>query len=103
MSRSWAATSTICSAKSPTTTESGRHISKLCLHVVEHTRNEGEHDYNMGLSKRRAQSVVKALTGGFGIAADRLLASGVGSLAPVASNSPEEGRARNRRVELVLR
>ena len=45
----------------------------------------------MGLSKRRAQSVVKALTGEFGIAADRLLASGVGSLAPVASNSTEEG------------
>ena len=75
----------------------------LKLHVVGHTDNEGKHDYNMGLSKRRAQSVVKALTGEYGIAADRLLASGVGSLAPVASNSSEEGRAKNRRVELVLR
>lgn len=71
------------------------------LHVVGHTDNVGGFDSNLGLSKRRAEAVVAALSKDFGIAADRLTANGVAYLAPVAVNTTEEGRAKNRRVELV--
>jgi outer membrane protein OmpA-like peptidoglycan-associated protein len=68
---------------------------------VGHTDNQGKSDYNVGLSKRRAASVVTELTGKYGIAATRLDAFGCGMYSPVASNAAEEGRAKNRRVELV--
>jgi len=58
---------------------------------------------NLDLSRRRAQAVVKALVGQFGIAENRLEAKGVGPLSPVATNRNEEGRQLNRRVELVER
>lgn len=74
--------------------------SSLKLHVVGHTDNQGKSDYNLGLSKRRAASVVAELTK-LGIAAARLDSFGAGLYSPVASNSSEEGRAKNRRVELV--
>lgn len=73
----------------------------LKLYVVGHTDNVGSFDANMKLSKDRADAVVKALTGKFGIAAARLKPHGVASLAPVTSNDTESGRAKNRRVELV--
>jgi len=73
----------------------------LKILVVGHTDNQGELKYNQELSKRRAESVVKALTTEYGIAAARLSAHGVGMLSPVASNDSEDGKARNRRVELV--
>jgi OmpA-OmpF porin, OOP family len=72
------------------------------LHVVGHTDNVGGFDGNMGLSKRRADAVVAALTREYGVASSRLTANGVAYLAPVSTNSNEEGRAKNRRVELVL-
>jgi outer membrane protein OmpA-like peptidoglycan-associated protein len=75
----------------------------LGLLVVGHTDNQGKLDYNMDLSKRRAASVVKALTEGHGIDGTRLTPAGVGFLAPVASNRGDAGRGRNRRVELVER
>ncbi len=71
--------------------------------VVGHTDNQGELAYNLDLSKRRAESVVKALTTDYGIDAKRLTAQGVGMAAPVASNDTEEGKAKNRRVEIVKR
>lgn len=75
--------------------------SKLTLHVVGHTDNTGSFSHNLELSKHRADAVKTALSEKFGIAADRLTSNGVASLAPVASNANEEGRAKNRRVELV--
>jgi outer membrane protein OmpA-like peptidoglycan-associated protein len=72
----------------------------LRLNVVGHTDNQGALPFNLDLSKRRAEAVVIALSGGYGIAAGRLAAHGVAFLAPVASNRNEVGRARNRRVEL---
>lgn len=63
----------------------------------------GGYDYNIDLSRRRAVSVVGALTGRYAISADRLEPAGVGPLAPVAENMTEDGRALNRRVELVRR
>ncbi len=76
--------------------------SRLKLHVVGHTDNVGTLPANIDLSKRRAEAVVAALAGSSGIARDRLTANGVASLAPVASNGDEAGKAKNRRVELVL-
>ena len=73
----------------------------LRLHVVGHTDNVGTLASNMTLSKQRAEAVVNALMNDHRIAPARLIANGVGPLAPVASNAAEEGRAKNRRVELV--
>ena len=74
---------------------------KLKLYVVGHTDNVGAFDYNIKLSKDRADAVVKALVGKYGITASRLQPFGAGPVAPVISNQSEEGRAKNRRVELV--
>ncbi len=74
---------------------------KLKLYVVGHTDNAGSLDYNMKLSQQRAEAVVKELVSKYKIAPDRLKAGGVGPLAPVATNDTEEGKAKNRRVELV--
>ncbi len=74
----------------------------LKLHVVGHTDNVGNLPANLDLSKRRADAVAAALRRDYGITRDRLTANGVGSLAPVASNASDAGRAKNRRVELVL-
>lgn len=73
----------------------------LRLDVVGHTDAKGGPDYNLDLSKRRAASVVAALTGDYGIETSRLNARGAGASEPVATNDTEEGRAKNRRVELV--
>jgi OmpA-OmpF porin, OOP family len=71
------------------------------VYVVGHTDNVASLDLNMKLSKARAEAVVQALVSRHGIAANRLIGSGVGPFAPVASNETEEGRSKNRRVELV--
>jgi len=73
----------------------------LKLYVVGHTDNVGTTDYNLKLSKARADAVTKELVTKYRIPSDRLKGYGVGSLAPVASNKTDEGRAKNRRVELV--
>ncbi|MFZ0449132.1 MAG: OmpA family protein [Desulfatiglandaceae bacterium] len=73
----------------------------LKLYVVGHTDNVGKIAYNMKLSQTRAEAVVKALATKYRVAQNRLNPYGVGPLAPVASNETEEGRALNRRVELV--
>lgn len=73
----------------------------LNLYVVGHTDNVGTIDSNMKLSKERADAVANILTSKYGISGARLKSYGVASLAPVASNDTEEGRAKNRRVELV--
>ena len=73
----------------------------LKVYVVGHTDNVASLDLNTKLSQARAEAVVQALVAKHGIAAARLVGRGVGPLAPVASNDAEDGRARNRRVELV--
>lgn len=76
---------------------------KLSVFIVGHTDNTGEYLHNLKLSEARANAVVAALVAKHGIAAGRLKGLGVGPVAPVASNRTEEGRAKNRRVELVER
>jgi outer membrane protein OmpA-like peptidoglycan-associated protein len=73
----------------------------LKVYVVGHTDNVAALDSNLKLSQARAEAVMQALVSQHGIAAARLAARGVGPLAPVASNDNDEGRAKNRRVELV--
>lgn len=88
----------------PTLDEIAKLLSQdaqLKLYVVGHTDNVGEIRYNMPLSQARAEAVVKTLVSEYKIDAGRLKPYGVGPLAPVASNKTEEGRAKNRRVELV--
>jgi outer membrane protein OmpA-like peptidoglycan-associated protein len=67
--------------------------------VQGHTDNVGAKAANMALSDQRARSVVAWLTGK-GIDASRLLAKGYGDADPVADNGTDDGRAKNRRVEL---
>ncbi|GFE51638.1 membrane protein [Roseobacter cerasinus] len=69
--------------------------------VVGHTDNQGAYDHNKRLSEARAQSVRTYLVESTGISADRLRAVGVAYAAPIANNDTAEGRALNRRVELV--
>jgi OOP family OmpA-OmpF porin len=72
----------------------------LKLRVEGHTDNQGAAAANQALSERRAQAVVSWLTS-HGVAASRLTAKGFGASKPVAENATEDGRAKNRRVELV--
>lgn len=74
----------------------------LKVFVVGHTDNQGTVDGNLALSLQRATAVSNALVSGYRIDAKRLQAKGVANLAPLATNASEEGRARNRRVELVM-
>ncbi len=73
----------------------------LKLYVVGHTDNIGGLEYNMRLSQDRAEAVVQALVRERGVDATRVKSFGNGPYAPVATNETEEGRAKNRRVELV--
>jgi outer membrane protein OmpA-like peptidoglycan-associated protein len=78
-----------------------KNDAALKLNVVGHTDNDGTLETNMKLSEARAAAVVQALVAKYGIASARLKAFGVGPLAPVASNDTPDGKAMNRRVELV--
>jgi outer membrane protein OmpA-like peptidoglycan-associated protein len=72
------------------------------IDVVGHADSTGSDDYNLGLSQRRASSVAGYLVTR-GVIQDRLFVAGQGERQPVASNATEEGRAQNRRVEIILR
>jgi outer membrane protein OmpA-like peptidoglycan-associated protein len=71
------------------------------LTVEGHTDNIGGDPYNLDLSKRRAAAVKQALVSQYDIAPGRLLTGGFGASRPIEANDTLEGRARNRRVELV--
>jgi OmpA-OmpF porin, OOP family len=71
--------------------------------VVGHTDYVGSAETNAHLAGARAAAVVKTLVKDYGLDAKRLDSHGVGPYAPVATNATEEGRAKNRRVELVVK
>lgn len=73
--------------------------SDINVEVAAHTDSQGTDAYNMGLSERRAASVMEYLTS-HGIDAGRLTSKGYGETEPIAANDTPEGRAANRRVEL---
>jgi OOP family OmpA-OmpF porin len=74
---------------------------RVVVEVAGHTDSVGSDAYNKGLSERRANSVKDYLTSK-GVTATRLTARGYGEAQPVASNDTDEGRAENRRVELIV-
>jgi outer membrane protein OmpA-like peptidoglycan-associated protein len=74
---------------------------QLKVFIIGHTDSKGGLDYNVGLSGKRAAAVAGALTKDHGIAAARLMTRGLGPLAPVATNRTDDGREKNRRVEMV--
>ena len=74
--------------------------ASLKLRVEGHTDSQGNAAANQALSEKRAQAVVTWLTGK-GVSAARLTAKGFGATKPVADNGTEDGRGKNRRVELV--
>ena len=73
----------------------------LKLGIYGHTDNVGQPDANQALSDRRAKSVAEYLVGK-GLATNRIETRGFGDAKPLASNSTSEGRAKNRRVQIVL-
>lgn len=77
--------------------------SQLQVFIVGHTDAVGSYEANLDLSRRRAEAVVEALMNRFGVSSRQVVPAGVGPLAPLASNSTDEGRTLNRRVELVAR
>jgi outer membrane protein OmpA-like peptidoglycan-associated protein len=78
-----------------------KNNESLKLFVVGHTDNTGTIESNMKLSKDRADAVVSWLVTKYMVNTARLKSYGVASLVPVASNDSEEGKGKNRRVELV--
>ena len=80
-----------------------RDNPKLELVIEGHTDNVGDAKFNLELSRKRAEAVKRWLVDKKGIAEVRLTTAGYGLIRPIADNGTEEGRAQNRRVELVRR
>ena len=88
----------------PTLAEMAKLLSgqpQLNVFIVGHTDSQGSYEHNMTLSRQRAEAVAAALVASYKIAKARLNTAGVGFLSPVGSNASDDGRALNRRVELV--
>lgn len=71
------------------------------IRVEGHTDSRGDAEANLQLSEQRAQAVREALIS-LGVSADRVTALGMGEDFPIASNEDEDGRAQNRRVDVIL-
>lgn len=78
------------------------NVSAANLAVGGHTDDRGEERYNVRLSRSRAEFIMNYVVRNAGINADRLSSNGFGEAQPVASNDTPEGRAQNRRVEVIL-
>jgi OOP family OmpA-OmpF porin len=78
-----------------------RKFPQMIIQINGHTDNIGKDEYNQTLSEQRAKSVSDYLVRK-GVKSDRLKGIGFGSLLPIDTNDTEEGRARNRRVEIEI-
>jgi len=72
-------------------------------YVVGHTDNSGDYTHNLSLSQKRAAAVIRALVTEYKIANARLIPVGIGPVSPATRNTTDADKAKNRRVELVLR
>ncbi len=79
-----------------------KNYDKTVIHVVGHTDSVGSDQYNQGLSQRRASAVASFLTQN-GVVPARVLTEGRGEREPIAGNNSEDGRRRNRRVDIVIK
>lgn len=79
-----------------------KDYEKTAIHVVGHTDSTGSDEYNQKLSERRASAVAKYLSSQ-GVNSSRMMTWGRGESEPVASNDTKQGRARNRRVDIVVK
>ena len=77
-----------------------KQAKDIKLSVEGHTDNDGSNESNQKLSEARAKSVVEAIVKG-GVDASRLSSAGFGEEKPIDDNSTKEGKAKNRRVELI--
>ena len=94
----------VADAARTTLTRVGRELQALGIErtlVRGHTDTVGSNEYNLGLSKRRADAVAKVLVEA-GYTAEKIDAKGLGSSVPVAENSSADGRAKNRRVVIIV-
>lgn len=71
------------------------------LQIIGHTDSRGTEEFNLGLSRKRAQAVADELTAN-GVSAQRIALRGLGESQPMATNDTREGRAQNRRVEIRI-
>jgi OOP family OmpA-OmpF porin len=72
------------------------------VQLVGYTCNIGSEEYNLGLSQRRAESAADYLAAKHNVSRDRIVVNYYGEANPIASNDSEEGRSRNRRVEIAV-
>jgi len=79
-----------------------KDYEKTAVHVVGHTDSTGSDEYNQKLSKRRASAVASYLSSK-GVTSSRMVTWGRGESEPIASNETKEDRARNRRVDIVVK
>ncbi len=79
------------------------HVDDAGLDIVGHTDNEGDRDYNLQLSRERADFIKNYLNINGSFALDKMAVSGRGPDQPVATNDTPEGKAQNRRVEVTLK
>lgn len=82
--------------------ETAQRCPSANIEIAGHTDGDGEDGFNQSLSERRAQAVATYLVNA-GLAADRFTAIGYGSTQPIAGNDTDENKARNRRIEFLVR
>ncbi len=75
--------------------------ASIKIRIEGHTDSQGDDDYNQSLSEKRADAVVKVLTMDYSVKKTQLESSGYGETKPIDNNNTLEGRAKNRRVELI--
>ncbi|MEO1000128.1 MAG: OmpA family protein [Pseudomonadota bacterium] len=99
----FAPSSAVMTPESLTVVDAIAEVMKGCgetvFEIAGYTDSSGREEVNLGLSQARAESVVDALLAR-GVFIDRMVAQGYGEADPIASNETEEGRARNRRIEV---
>jgi len=83
-------------------TETALRCPNASMEVAGHTDSDGDATANLTLSERRAQTVMDYLTRA-GVPADRITATGYGSSQPIATNDSDNNKAKNRRIDFMVK